>query len=127
MCLSLHHYNCKVTYHRKTFLHCYTRASEHMGISNLTRKRLKYIKQSAISDHLLQCNCATNFDDFNIFATDFNKFKCLLRESLFMNCDKLLLKSTTKLFLPELFDYDDSFIANITRTWSTRDNLNDLF
>ena len=55
--------NCKVTYYRKTFQHFYTRAAEHMGISNLTGNHLKNIKQSAISDHLLQCNCAINFDD----------------------------------------------------------------
>ena len=30
--------NCKVTYCGKTFRHSYTRAAEHMGISNLTGK-----------------------------------------------------------------------------------------
>ena len=74
--------NCKVTYYGKTFRHFYTRAAEHMGISNLTGKRLKNVKQSAIFDHLLQCNCTINFDDFSILATDCNKFKLLLRESL---------------------------------------------
>ena len=39
----------------------YIRAAEHMGISNLTGKYLKSLKQSAISDHLLQCNCTINF------------------------------------------------------------------
>ena len=53
-----------------------------MGISNLTGKRLKNIKQSAISDHLLQCNCAINVDGFSILAKDCNNFKSLLRESL---------------------------------------------
>ena len=32
-------------------------------------------------DHLLQCNCAINFDDFTILAMDCSKFKLLLRES----------------------------------------------
>ena len=50
-----------------------------MGISNLTEKRLKSIKQSAISDHLLQCNCTINFDNFDILAAESNKFKLLLR------------------------------------------------
>ena len=53
-----------------------------MGISNLTEKRLKSIKQSAISDHLLQCNCTINFDNFDILAAESNKLKLLLRESL---------------------------------------------
>ena len=73
--------NCKVTY-GKTSRHFYTRAAEHMEISNLTEKRLKDVKQSAILDHLLECNFAINFDDFSILATDCNKFKLLPKESL---------------------------------------------
>ena len=96
--------NCQVTYYGKTFHHLYTRAAEHMGISNLTGKRLKNVKQSAISDHLLQCNCAINFDDFSILATDCNKFKLLLRESLLIKCDKPILNRTIKSFPLELFD-----------------------
>ena len=75
--------NCKVTYYGKTFRHFYTRAAEHMGISNLTGKRLKNVKQSAISDHLLQCNCVMKFDDFSILATNCNGFKLLLKTNLF--------------------------------------------
>ena len=71
--------NCNVTYYGKTFRHFYTSAAEHMGISNLTEKRLKNVKQSAISDHLLQCNCTINFDNFDILAAESNKFKLLLR------------------------------------------------
>ena len=36
--------NCNVTYYGKTFRHIYTRATEHVGISNLTRKHLKSVK-----------------------------------------------------------------------------------
>ena len=32
--------NCKVTYYGKTYRHLFTRAAEHMGISNLTRNML---------------------------------------------------------------------------------------
>ena len=96
--------NCKVTYYGKTFRHFYTTAAEHMGISNLTGKRLKNVKQSAISDHLLQCNCAINFDDFSILATDCNKFKLLLGENLLIKRDKPILNRTIKSFPLELFD-----------------------
>ena len=65
--------NGKVTFYGKTFHHFYIRTTEHMGIFNLTEKRLKNVKQSAISDHLLQYNCAINSDDFSILATDCNK------------------------------------------------------
>ena len=96
--------NCKVIYYRKTFHHFYNRVAEHMGISNLTGKRLKNIMQSAISDHLLQCNCTINFDDFDILAAESNKFKLLLRESLLIKRDKSILNRTIKLFPLELFD-----------------------
>ena len=55
----------------------YDRVAEHMGISNLTGKRLKNVKQSAISDHLFQYNCTINFDNFDILAAESNKFKLL--------------------------------------------------
>ena len=45
--------------------HFYVRAAEHMRISHLTNKRLKNVKQSAISDHLLTCDCNINFKDSN--------------------------------------------------------------
>ena len=96
--------NSKVTYYGKTFRHFYTRAAEHVWISNLTGKRLKNVKRSAVSDHLLQCNCAINFDDFSILATGFNKFKLLLRESLLMKRDKTILNRTIESFPLELFD-----------------------
>ena len=45
-----------------------------MGISNLTGKRLKNVKLSAISDHLLHRNRRINFDDFDIIAAESDKF-----------------------------------------------------
>ena len=83
------------------------------SISNLTGKRLKNVKQSAISDHLLQCNCTINFDHFDILAAESNKFKLLLRESLLIKRDKLILNRTIKSFPLELFDWDDSFVSII--------------
>ena len=44
-----------------------------MGIPNLTEK-LKSVKQSAVPDHLPQCNCSIDFDYFDILASDTNKF-----------------------------------------------------
>ena len=95
--------NCKVAYYGKTFRHFYARAGEHMGISNHTGKRLKNVMQSAISDYLLLCNCAINFDDFDILAAESNKFKLLLRESLLIKRDKPILNRTIKSFPLELF------------------------
>ena len=96
--------NCKATYYGKTFRHFYTRAAEHMEISNSTGKRLKNFVQSAISDHLLQCNCTINFNDFDILVAESNKFKLFQRESLFIKPDKPILNRTIKLFPLQLFE-----------------------
>ena len=55
--------------------HFFITAAEHQGISNLTAKCLVSVKQSAVSDHLLECNCSINFVHFKILASDANKFK----------------------------------------------------
>ena len=95
--------NWKVTCYGKAFHHFCTRLAEHMGISSLTGKHLKNVKSSAIYDHLLQCNCAINLDDFSILATDFSKFKLLLRESLLIKRGKPALNRTIKSFPLKLF------------------------
>ena len=96
--------NYKVIYYGKTYCHFFTRAVEHMGLSNLTGKRLKYVKQSAVSDHLLECNCSIDLDHFDIIASDANKFRLLIKESLLIKHDQLQLDKTMKQFLLKLFD-----------------------
>ena len=96
--------NCKVTYNGKTYHHFFTRAAEHMGMSNLTGKRLKSVKQSAVSDHLLECNCSIGFDHFDILASDANKFRLLIMERLLIKRDQLQLNKAIKSFRLKLFD-----------------------
>ena len=98
--------NCKVTYYGKTYRHFFTRAAEHMGISNLTGKRLKCVKQSAVSDHLLECNCSIDFDHFDILVSDANKFRLLIKESLLIKRDQPQFNKTIKSFPLKLFDWD---------------------
>ena len=62
--------NCNANCYGKTYCHIFTRAVEHMGVSNLTGKQLKNIKDSAVSDHLLQCDYNIDFDHFDILVTD---------------------------------------------------------
>ena len=59
-----------------------------MGTSNPPVKRLKNVRWSAISKHLL-CNCTINFDGFDILAADSNIFELLLRGSYLIECEKL--------------------------------------
>ena len=89
--------NCKITY-GKTYCHFFTRAAERMGISNLTGKCLKCVKQSAVSDHVLECNCSIDFDHFDILASDANKFRLLIKESLLIKRDQPQLNKTIKPF-----------------------------
>ena len=96
--------NCKVTYYGKTYHHFFTRAAEHMGISNLTGKRLKSFKQSAMSDHLLECNCSIDFDHFDILVCNANKFRLLFEESLLIKRDQPHLNKTIKSFPLKLLD-----------------------
>ena len=76
-----------------------------MGVSNLTGKQLKNIKDSAVLDHLLQCNCTIHFDHFDILATDVSKVNLLVKESLLVKHDNPVLNRTTKSSFPlVLFD-----------------------
>ena len=99
--------NCKVTYYDKIYRHFFTRAVEHMGISNLTGQRLKCVKQSAVSDHLLECNCSIDFDHFDILDSDANILRLLIKESLLIKRDQpVQLNKTIKLFPLKRFDWD---------------------
>ena len=69
-----------------------------MGISPLTNKRLKNVKQSAISDHFLTCDCNMNFKDITILSKDSNDFNLLIKESLLIARDKPILNETVKSF-----------------------------
>ena len=85
--------NCKVTNYGKTYRHFFTKATEHMGTSNLTGKRHKSVKQSAASNHLLECNCSIDFGHFNILTSDPNKFELFIKESLLIKRDQPQLKT----------------------------------
>ena len=75
-----------------------------MAISNLTGKHFKSVKQSAISDHLLECNCSVGFGHFDILASDANKFRLLIKESLLIKRDWPQLSKTIKSFPLKLFN-----------------------
>ena len=91
-------------YYSKTKCKFYVRAVEHMGISHLTSKRLKNVKQSAISDHLLTCGCNINFNGSTILSKDSNNINLLIKESLLISRDKPILNKTVKSFPLDLFE-----------------------
>ena len=75
----------------ENFIFCAVRATEHMGISNLTGERLKCDKQSVVSDHLLRCNSLTDFHHSEIIAPDANKFRLAIKESLMIKHDQKVI------------------------------------
>ena len=77
---------------------------EHMGILHLANKRLKNVKQSAISDHVLTCNCNIKFNDFTILSKDSTNINLLIKERLLISRDKPILNKTVKSFPLELFE-----------------------
>ena len=96
--------NCQVTSYCKSQRQFFPRATEHMGIFNLTGKRLDCVKQSGKSDHPLECNCQIDFDHFDILASDASKFRLLIKESLFIKRDQSQLNNTIKPFPLMLFN-----------------------
>ena len=75
-----------------------------MRISNLTEKRVKNMKESAVSDHRLKCDCVISFEDFDVLASETNKFRLLIKESLLIKRDKSILNRTINSFPLKLFD-----------------------
>ena len=65
---------------------------------------VKNIKDSTVSNNLLQCNCTIDFDYFDILATNVSKFNLLVNESLLIKRDNPVSNRTTKSFPLELFD-----------------------
>ena len=61
-----------------------------MGIFNLTGKLLKCVKQSALPEHLLDCNYSKKIVNSDTLASDGNKFRLLIKESLFIELKESL-------------------------------------
>ena len=81
----------KAIYYGKTKRSFYVRAAEHMEILHLTNKHLKNVKESAISEFLLTCDCNINFDDFIILSKDSNNINLLIKERLVISRESLLI------------------------------------
>jgi len=79
---------CNDTYYGKTERHFKVRASEHLGITPLTNKRVKKPKESAVNEHLLYFGHDANFESFEILAKESNAFKLAIKESLLISRDK---------------------------------------
>ena len=77
--------SCNATYYGKTQRHLNIRASEHLGLTPLTGKRVKNPKEPAIIDDILEQGHDANFRDFTILRRETNGFKLLIKESLLIS------------------------------------------
>ena len=76
---------------------------ERLGISALTRKRVKADDDSVIKEYLLFRNHPPEFENFSILTINKNEFEVTLMENFLINRDHPLLNN--KQFLPsELSD-----------------------
>ena len=62
--------------------HFFVKASEHIGMTPLTGKRVKNPKKLAIFDDILLKGHDASFEDFTILLKENNEFKLHLKESL---------------------------------------------
>ena len=93
---------CNSSYYGKTDRHLKVRSGEHIGISPLTFRKVKPSKESAIRDHLLNCNNIPSFDEFTILTYGHHKYILEIKESLLIKRDRPVLNkniSSAKLFL----------------------------
>ena len=93
---------CNSSYYRETDRHLKVRSGEHIGISPLTFRKVKPSKESAIHDHLLNCNNIPFFDKFNILTYGHDKYILEIKKSLLIKRHRPVLNknvSSAKLFL----------------------------
>ena len=102
----LHKFTCScsnATYYGESERHFFFRASEHLGMTPLTGKRVRNPKNS-IFDHILLNGHDASFEDFAILLKENNRFELHLKESLLIKRDKPELNRNIYSYLLELFD-----------------------
>ena len=87
--------NCNIVYYGKTKRHLKIRTGEHISMSTLTKNKANNNKTFVVKDCLLPDHVCW-FDDFTIFSYESHKFKRLIKESLLVTKDKLLLNKQVK-------------------------------
>ena len=83
--------SCNSSYYGETDQHLKVRSEEHVRISPLTFRKVKPSKESAIRDHLLNCNNIPSFNEFTILAYGHYKHILEIKESLLIKRDRPVL------------------------------------
>ena len=98
-------------YYGGTDRHLKVRSREHIGISpywDTYWNKTKPSKESAICDHLLNCNNIPSFEEFTILTNGNNKFDLEIKESLLIKRDRPILNKTIS--SAKLFLFDNSWL-----------------
>ena len=95
---------CNATYYGESERNFFVRASENLGMTPLTGKRVKNPKKSANFDHILLKGHDASLEEFTILLKENSKFKLHLKESLLIKCDKRELNRNIYSYPLELFD-----------------------
>ena len=82
---------CNASYYGETERQLFVRASEHLGITPLTKKQIKNSQKSTIMDHILLESHNDTYNDFLIFIPEKSQFKLHLKELLLIKRDILEL------------------------------------
>ena len=93
---------CDSSNYGETDRHLKVRYSEHINTSPLPFTKVKPSKQSAIRDHLLNCNSLPSFDEFTILVYGHHKYILKIKETLLIKLDRPVLNKnicSAKLFL----------------------------
>ena len=101
---------CSSTYYGETDRHLKVRSREHIGISPLTFKKTKPSKESAIRDHLSNCNNIPYFEEFIILTNGSNKLVLEIKESLLIKPDRHILNK--KISSAKLGFFYNSWLSN---------------
>ena len=73
---------CNDIYYGKTKWHFKVRACEHLGITTLTKKKVKSPKERAVFDHIVHTGRNVSFDDFKTLVKECDEFRVFIRDSL---------------------------------------------
>ena len=95
---------CNESYYGESIRYLDMRSGEQIGVSPLTRKKVKPSNNSAICDHLVYCNFLPSFDNFSVLAHENKKHLLEIKESLLIKRDKPSLNRNINSAPVYLFD-----------------------
>ena len=95
---------CNESYYGESIRLLDIKSGEHIGVSLLTGKKIKPSNNSAVCDHLLNCNVLPSFDIFSILAHENKKHLLEIKESLLIMRDKPSLNRNINSAPLHLFD-----------------------